>query len=109
MSPKPAAASHIGQLFYSTVGPNGVAFQGGFLCVKSPIKRIAPNVNTGGTAGSTTLCDASVTQDFNARINSGLDPALTAGTSVWIQAWCRDTAPFLGVQLSDAMAFTICQ
>jgi hypothetical protein len=97
-----------GVYFHSLVGAQAAPFHGGFLCVKAPIKRIPPLVNTGGTVGSTTLCDSSVTQDFNARIASGIDPALTAGAPVWIQGWARDTAPFLGVQLSDAMSFTIC-
>ncbi|MCK6448688.1 MAG: hypothetical protein L6Q99_20025 [Planctomycetes bacterium] len=107
LSPRPAAVSHIGQLFYSTTGPAAVPFLGGTLCVKGPIKRIPPLVNTGGTVGSTTLCDSSITQDFNARIASGVDPALVAGAQVWVQGWARDTAAFLGVQLSDALTFTI--
>jgi hypothetical protein len=107
LSPRPGAPSHIGQLFYSTTGPSAIPFLGGTLCVKGPIKRIPPLVNTGGTIGSTTLCDSSVTQDFNARIASGVDPALIAGATVWCQGWARDTAPFLGVQLSNALTFTI--
>ncbi len=109
LSPRPGASSHKGQLFYSTVGAQGVPFVGGTLCVKPSIKRIAPVVNTGGSIGSTTLCDSSITVDFNARIQSGLDPALIAGASVWIQGWARDIAssPFLGIQLSDACTFVI--
>jgi hypothetical protein len=108
LSPRPIAAAHLGQLFYSTAGSAATPFLGGTLCVKAPIKRIPPLVPTGGTVGSTTLCDSSFSQDFNARIASGIDPALVAGASVWIQGWARDTAAFLGVQLTDAMSFTIC-
>jgi hypothetical protein len=108
LSPKPIAPSHKGQLFYSTSGPAAIPFLGAFLCVKSPIKRIAPIVGTGGTVGSTTLCDSSITQDFNARIASGVDPALVAGASVWVQGWARDTPAAGAVQLSNALTFTIC-
>jgi hypothetical protein len=107
LSPRPSAASHKGQLIYSTTGPAALPFLGGTLCVKGPIRRIPPLVNTGGTVGSTTLCDSSITQDFNARIASGLDPALVAGATVWVQGWARDTGAFQAVQLSNGLTFTI--
>lgn len=107
VSPRPGATSHLGQLFYGTTGAIGAPFLGGTLCVKG-LLRVPPLVNTGGTVGSTTLCDASITQNFNARIASGSDSKLTAGATVWMQGWARDIAAFQGVQLSNAATFTIC-
>ncbi len=107
LSPRPAAVSHLGQFFYSTSGAAANPFLGGSLCMKGPIDRIPPLVGTGGSVGSTSVCDSSIVQDFNARIQSGADAALVPGAQVWIQGWARDTGAFQGVQLSDALTFVI--
>jgi hypothetical protein len=43
--------------------------------------------------------------DFNAWIASGVDPALVAGQTAYVQAWFRNSAS--GSQLSDALALLI--
>ncbi len=107
LSEKPGAASHIGQVFWNTVGPNGAPFNGGFLCVKGPgIVRIAPAANYGGTAGATT-CLGSLSQNLNASLAAHPAQA-SAGMTVYVQGWARDTAAFQGIQLSAAFSAVIC-
>ncbi len=104
LSEKPASVSHIGQIFWSTVGPNGVPFHGGFLCVKGPgIVRIAPPINYGGTGGAST-CNGSLAQNLNASLAAN---GALAGQTVYVQGWARDTPAFQGIQLSAAFAATI--
>ncbi|MCK6445457.1 MAG: lamin tail domain-containing protein [Planctomycetes bacterium] len=96
-----------GLFFYSTVGPNGLAFQGGHLCVKPPIKR----TNVQNSAGNPPPNDCSGTYsfDFNAHIAGGTDPNLIQGAMVWGQWWARDPgfSPPDNTSLSDAVEFTI--
>jgi hypothetical protein len=92
-----------GLFFHSTVGPNAVAFHGGTLCVKPPLKRHSVQ-NSGGTGGT---CSGVFTQDFNVYIAAGIDPALVAGAQVWVQNWSRDPAAAFGDSLSDAVTSTV--
>ncbi|MBI5432952.1 MAG: hypothetical protein HZA52_09000 [Planctomycetes bacterium] len=92
-----------GLFFYGTNGPAQQPFQGGELCVKPPLKRLAVQ-STGGTNG---LCDGSLAVDFNQVIASGLDPQLQFGTQVAVQAWTRDPADPFKTNLTSARLFTI--
>jgi hypothetical protein len=47
--------------------------------------------------------------DFNARIASGIDPALSVGQMIWSQYWMRDPGSPSGTGLSNGMQFVICQ
>lgn len=81
-------------------------FQGGLLCIASPIRRTPPMLSTGPVPGD---CSGTRTFDFKALIQSGIDPILTAGATVHVQWWSRDAndpAGF-GTGLSDALALTI--
>jgi hypothetical protein len=97
--------------FYSQGGPAGTAFHGGHLCMKStkaaPIKRIAPPTNNGGQG---TVCNGTLTYDFNVRICGGTDPAITAGSQINLQAWGRDPSGggATGDQLSNGLQFSVC-
>jgi hypothetical protein len=93
-----------GLFFHSTSGALGAPFHGGFLCAKSPTKRHAVQ-NSGGTAAT---CTGNFSEDFNAYIASGVDPALVAGAQVWIQNWSRDNGAPFGDSLSNAVTATIC-
>lgn len=93
-----------GLWFYGTNGLQGAPFQGGFLCVKAPIKRL--NVQNSGGQG--TACNGVITTDFNARIFSGIDPALVAGKLVGAQCWSRDPASPSTTNLTGGVQFTIC-
>jgi hypothetical protein len=92
-----------GLWFYGQAA-TGQVFHGGYLCVKTGTKRLSVQ-NTGG-AGTT--CNGTMTTNFNARICSGSDPLLTAGTTRYAQAWARDPSAVNGDQLSNAVQFTIC-
>ncbi|MCK6447186.1 MAG: hypothetical protein L6Q99_12420 [Planctomycetes bacterium] len=93
-----------GLFFHSTSGPLGAPFHGGFLCVKAPTKRHAV-LASGGTGGT---CSGTFTEDFNAYIASGADPALVSGAQVWIQNWSRDPGSASTDSLSDAVTAVLC-
>jgi hypothetical protein len=93
-----------GLLFYSHA-PATKPFQGGTLCVKGPLKRLAPQ-NSGGSPNGAD-CSGAFAYDFNARIQSGLDPTLVAGAEVFAQFWSRDPQSPSQTSLSDAIRMLI--
>lgn len=95
-------ATQNGILFYG-FAPDLAPFQDGTRCVANPIKRTAIQ-NAGGTGGT---CDGTYSLDFNQRIQSGIDPALTPGTTVYAQYWTRDPAAPSSTGLTNAVQFTI--
>ena len=97
----------LGLLFYGS-GANSAAFQGGYLCVKSPLTRTALQ-NSGGSATGTD-CTGTYSYDFEALILAGTDPTLVAGATVHAQYWARDPADPAGfaTSLSNGLSFQIC-
>lgn len=93
-----------GLLFFG-FRPNDVAFQGGTLCVASPVIRTFSQ-NSGGSSTGTD-CTGTYLVNFNALIHSGAYPALGAGTEVCTQWWSRDPASASTTSLSNALHFTI--
>ncbi len=93
-----------GLLFYGFAAQYG-AFAGGSLCVAAPIVRTAPQTSGGNPGGPD--CSGAFALDFNARIQSGVDPGLVAGAAVHAQWWFRDPASVSGSATSDALYFTI--
>ncbi len=89
-----------GLLFYGFEPANQPLFSGR-LCVDAPQTRT--DVQNSGPG--LLPCEGSFTYDFNARIQSGIDPLLTAGTSVYSQYWFRDTGG--GAGLSNGYQFVI--
>jgi FG-GAP repeat len=81
-------------------------FQGGLLCVGSPVLR-TPLLISGGNPPPDD-CSGVLSRDFNAWIQGGFDPALTPGAVVYAQFWYRDPQDPNGIGLSDALRFTIC-
>lgn len=82
-------------------------FQGGTLCVASPVRR-TPIQMSGGNPPPVD-CSGVFALDFNALIAAGNDPTLVPGRRVVAQYWSRDSfdpAGF-GSSLSDAVEFTI--
>lgn len=77
-----------GLLAYGLNGPAAQPFLGGWLCAAPPLTRTA-FLNSGGTASGLD-CSGSFALDFNARIASGLDPALVAGALAHAQWFSRD-------------------
>jgi len=93
-----------GLLFYG-FGPNNKPFQGGTMCVVGPVRRTALQFS-GGNSGPAD-CSGSYSFDFNALIQSGVDPLLVAGREVFAQYWYRDPASASATGLSDGAQFTI--
>jgi len=96
-----------GLLFYGVNGGASSPFQGGTLCVATPIKR-TPGTNSGGTPVPANDCSGLYSIDFNAYIAGGTGPAVP-GTEVVAQWWGRDpgfAAPN-NTTLSDGIGFVI--
>ena len=93
-------------LFFYGYEPFALPFQDGFLCVKPPVKRMAPQ-NSGGNYPPTD-CSGSYAVDFNATIQGGGDVNLVPGKQVFVQCWARDPQAASGTNLTDALSFTIC-
>ncbi|MCK6447324.1 MAG: VCBS repeat-containing protein [Planctomycetes bacterium] len=96
-----------GLLFYGTHGRAALPFQGGTLCVKTPIKRTA--VQSSGGNPPPNDCSGSFALDFNAYVALGTDPALVGGALVDAQYWFRDPGftPPDNTGLSNALEFTL--
>lgn len=94
----------VGLLFYG-FAPMGAAYQGGYLCVQSPVRRTSL-LDSGGNIGVDD-CSGAYVYDFDARIQSGADPSLGAGTIVYAQFWSRDPASSFTSVRSDALSFGI--
>jgi len=94
-----------GFLFYGT-GEASAPLQGGTRCVRAPFKR-TPASNSG--SGGSGPCAGILSFDFNARIRSGVDPALVPGRMVYAQFYYRDPADpsGFGTGLSDGLRFGI--
>ncbi|MCC7011202.1 MAG: hypothetical protein IT454_01460 [Planctomycetes bacterium] len=90
-----------GILFYG-FQPNAGSYQGGTLCVKSPVRRTATQ-----SSGGSSPCSGVFGYDMNARIQSGSDPLLVVGQSVYCQYWYRDPQDPFTTGLSNALEFTI--
>jgi hypothetical protein len=94
-------ANKNGLLFYGHARHAG-SFQGGTLCVQSPVRRTP--VQSSGGAGP---CGGAFSFDMNAWIQSGADPLLVSGATVDCQYWYRDPLDSFGTGLSDALEFLI--
>jgi len=94
-----------GTLFYGTSGRLAAPFQGGFQCVAPPRQRTGLQWSA-GNAGSDD-CSGAYSYDLNARIQSGIDPALAAGVTVDAQYWTRDGQASFQTGLSNALELVI--
>lgn len=90
----------LGLAFYG-FAPVAAPFQGGWLCVEPPTRRL-PSLSSGGSPSGSN-CTGSYSYDFNAVIQAGLDPALVAGADVFLQFWYRDPASPSTTGLSNAL------
>jgi hypothetical protein len=93
-----------GLLFYSHT-PATTAFQGGFKCAGDPVRRTEVLDSGGSSSGSS--CTGTYSLDFNARIQSGVDPSLVAGGEIYAQYWSRDPQSASTTSLSNALHFLI--
>lgn len=96
-----------GLVFYG-YAQAALPFQGGTLCVQSPVKR-TPATSTGGAATGNN-CSGTFNFDFKALMASGSDPVLqVVGQQVNAQIWSRDPADAFTTNLTNAVRFQICQ
>jgi hypothetical protein len=103
-----------GMLLYGIHGPSASPFQGGWLCVASPVRRTPP-VHSGGAALSSDDCTGVYAIDMNSFAVGALGGTPLAalavpGTVVDCQWWGRDPgfpAPN-STTLSDALEYTVC-
>ncbi len=95
-----------GLLFYGAQRAS-TPFLGGLLCVAQPVRRTQLQTSS-GVAGQVD-CSGAFALDFNARIQSGVDPLLVEGAFVAAQQWYRDAADpaGFGTSLSNALWFQI--
>jgi len=94
-----------GLFYYGLNGRAATPFQGGVSCVASPIVRTAAQSSGGQPVGVD--CSGTYAIDFNAHVQSGLDPNLVSGAVVNGQFWTRDGGAASGTGLSDAIEFTL--
>jgi len=95
-----------GLLFYG-YAPSATPFQGGVLCVATPLRRLAAQ-NSGGSASGAD-CTGAFSYDFNARIASGVDSLIqNVGQQVNAQFWSRDPQDPFTTNLTNAVQFAVC-
>jgi hypothetical protein len=94
-----------GLLFYGVNGSTLAPFYGNWLCVAPPLTRTSLQSSGGSASGND--CTGAFDVDFNTRIASAVDPALTAGREVWAQYWMRDGGALNGTHMSNAIFFAI--
>ena len=92
-------------LLYYGYAPASNPFYGGIQCVAPPVKR-TPVQKSGGNSGPDD-CSGTYSYDFNARIQSGVDPGLVVGADVFAQYWYRDPLDPFTAGLTNALSFTI--
>lgn len=93
-----------GLLLYGRA-PRQVPLGGGWSCVKQLLKRTA--VRSSGGNAPPDDCSGAYQDDFNQRIQSGVDPALVPGVQVFAQYWYRDPQSPGGRCLTDGLAFYV--
>lgn len=100
----PVETHQIGSLVYGVSGSASIPFLGGTLCVAPPLRRTPPRLpkSLGGSG-----CSGTYVFDFNARIQSGIDPTLGAGTEVCVQWFYRDPRAPGGFAHSNASRFVV--
>jgi hypothetical protein len=103
----------VGMLMYGMIGPAATPFQGGLLCIASPVRRALPRISDGALPPALD-CSGTLRLDMNAfaRGTLGGSPsaALSApGTDVRCQWWGRDPGYPAGLnsQLTDGLAYRV--
>ena len=101
----------VGLLCYGTQGRDAVPFQGGTLCIKTPLQRTPPVSSHGHPPAPAAPCTGRWSIDMNAFAQGllGGHPApelKVPGTLVDCQWWGRDGQASFGTTLSDALEYT---
>ena len=90
-------------LFFYSFAPKNAAYQGGYLCVQSPVRRTAAS-SSGGTVGGND-CSGVYAYDFNALIAG--DAAIEPDVEIFGQFWSRDPAASFTTNRSNAIRFRV--
>jgi len=93
-----------GLLLYGRA-PRQVPLPSGWGCVKFLMKRTASRSSGGNPPPDD--CSGVYQDDFNQRIQSGVDPALVPGVQVFAQYWSRDPQRAAGTVLTDGLGFYV--
>jgi hypothetical protein len=94
-----------GLMFYGYAAA-AAPFQGGTLCVQPPTQR-TPVQGAGGASSPTNDCSGSYSIDFNAWIQSGVDPLCVAGQPIFAQYWSRDPQSPSTTGLTNGLSLVI--
>jgi len=102
----------VGLLMYGTTGRAGLLFQGGFLCIASPVRR-SPGVSSGGSAFPANDCTGIYSIDMNAFAAGSLGGSpspqlIVPGAIITCQWWGRDPGSLFDSTLSDAIEYSVC-
>lgn len=89
--------------FFGTAGQASTPFQGGTLCIASPVNRLTGK-NTGGGAS----CTGSVSYTLADVLLHPAGGSIAAGTTLNVQSWSRDLGDVFGSSLSNAVSVTVC-
>ena len=93
-----------GIMFFGISGPLELPNIGSTLCVNPPLLRTGA-INSGGTGFGN--CSGTLAFNMNALIQSGTQPILMSGVSVYTQFWFRDPPSAFGTGFTDGLTFTI--
>jgi hypothetical protein len=89
---------------FGATGQSSLPFQGGVLCVASPIYRL-PGKNSGGTG----TCGGSISYTLSDVLAApGGGSSVVAGSVVYLQTWSRDPGDAFKSSLSDALQVQVC-
>jgi hypothetical protein len=115
-TPSPSAASFVvsatevvnqksGLFFYSIWGRNAVSYQGGTICVRSPVAR-TPVTSSGGSPVGTD-CSGVLSLDFAPWLDGSPNAHVQVGRTVNGQWWYRDPLAQGTTGLSNAIEFEV--
>lgn len=93
-------------VFFYGFEPTVAAFGGGLRCVGGMLRRRPPQA-TGGNPPPLD-CSGSAFFNLNAFLQTGTDPQLVAGATLYVQCWSRDPGASDGIRLTNAVRVTIC-
>lgn len=89
---------------FGTAGQASIPFQGGVLCLASPIYRL-PGKNSGGSG----TCGGSISYTLSDVLAApGGGSSVVAGSTLHLQTWSRDVGDAFKSSLSNALRVSIC-
>jgi hypothetical protein len=89
--------------FFGTTGQVALPFQGGLICIATPVNRL-PGKATGG-AGT---CTGTLSYSLSEVLVHPSGGSVVAGGTLNLQTWTRDLGDAFGSSLSNAVQVTIC-